>query len=122
MSCIAFGLLLIYLVPFAFRPDNYVLTIDKLIVQRPLSDVKINRSEIKSVEQIDKEKFIHTFRTLGVGGLFGYFGKFANTELGSMTWYATRRDKTVLVTTIDNKKIVLTPDNPEEFVENFKQS
>ncbi len=116
---ITVGLLLIYFFAFAFRPINYTLTTEKLIVHRPLSNVKINRTEIKSVEQIDKEKLEQTFRTFGVGGLFGYFGKFANTKLGSMMWYATRRDNAVLITTIDNKKIVLTPDNPEEFVANF---
>lgn len=121
-NCIAVGLLLIDFIRIAFRPGNYIFTVNKLIVQWPLSDVKINRSEIKSVEQINNEIFTHTFRTFGVGGLFGYFGKFSNTVLGSMNWYATRRDKTVLVTTNDNKKIILTPDNPEKLVANFKQS
>ena len=46
-------------------------------------------------------------------------GKFANTKVGNMTWYATRRNKTVLLKTIDNKKIILTPDEPEKFVANF---
>ena len=118
-NCITVGLLLIYFFIFAFRPINYILTTEKLIIHRPLSNVKINRDEIKSIEQIAKEKLGNTFRTFGVGGLFGYFGKFANTKLGSMTWYATRRDKAVLITTSDNKKILLTPDNPEEFVANF---
>lgn len=112
-------LLLIYFFVYAFRPGNYTLTTDKLIVHRPLTNVNINLTEIKSVEQIDKEKLGQTLRTFGVGGLFGYFGKFANKKFGSMTWYATRRDKAVLITTVDNKRIVLTPDNPEEFVANF---
>lgn len=116
---ISIGLLLIYFFAYAFRPGNYTLTNDKLIVHRPLTNMSINRTDIKSVEQIDKEKLEQTFRTFGVGGLFGYYGKFANKKLGSMTWYATRRDKAVLMTTIDNKKIILTPDNPAEFVANF---
>lgn len=118
---ISIGLLLIYFIIFAFRPLNYTLTIDELIVHRPLINVKIYRTEIKSVELIDKEKLGQTFRTFGVGGLFGYFGKFANAKLGSMTWYATRRDKAVLITTVDNKKIVLTPDNPIEFIATFNK-
>ena len=58
-------------------------------------------------------------RTFGVGGLFGYYGQFYNSKIGSMTWYATRQNNTVLVRTIDNKNIVLTPDEPEKFVANF---
>ena len=112
-------LLLIYFIAFAFRPINYNITTDKLIIHRLFADVKIDRSQIKSVELLDKEKISWAIRTFGVGGLFGYYGKFANTKLGSMTWYATRKDRTVLVRTIDNKKIILTPDEAESFVANF---
>jgi hypothetical protein len=36
-----------------------------------------------------------------------------------MTWYATRRNNVVLVTTIHQKKIILTPNEPEKFVTAF---
>ncbi len=57
-----------------------------------------------------------TIRTFGVGGLFGYYGEFVNWKLGNMTWYATRRDKTVLIETVDDKKLIVTPDEPEAFI------
>ena len=113
------ALLLIYFIAFAFRPINYEVSVDKLIIHRLFLDVKIDRDQIKSVELLDKEKIDWAFRVFGVGGLFGYYGKFANKKIGSMTWYATRKDKTVLVKTINNKKIILTPDEPEKFVANF---
>ena len=112
-------LLLIYFGTFSFRPISYKLTDDKLIIHRPLSDIKIIRAEIQNVEQLDKEKLSWAFRVFGVGGLFGYWGKFSNTKLGSMTWYATRRNNAVLVTTIYNKKIILTPNEPEKFIIEF---
>ena len=112
-------LALIYFGIFSFRPINYKLTVDELIIHRPLSDVKILRDEIKSVEQIDKSKLSWAVRIFGVGGLFGYWGKFSNAKLGSMTWYATRKTNVVLVTTIYNKKIILTPNEPERFVTEF---
>ena len=112
-------LLLIYFGTFSFRPISYKLTDDKLIIHRPLSDIKIIRAEIQNVEQLDKGKLSWAFRVFGVGGLFGYWGKFSNTKLGSMTWYATRRNNAVLVTTIYNKKIILTPNEPEKFVIEF---
>ena len=113
------ALLLIYFIAFAFRPINYEISIDKLIIHRLLKDVNIDRNLIKSIELIDKEKIGFSFRTFGVGGLFGYYGKFANSKIGSMTWYATRLDKIVLIKTVNNKKIILTPDEPERFVANF---
>ena len=112
---------LIYFGTFLFRPISYKLTDNKLIIHRPLSDIKINRTEIKSVEQLEKTKLSWAFRVFGVGGLFGYWGKFSNTKLGSMNWYATRRNNAVLVTTIYNKKIILTPNEPEKFVTEFNE-
>jgi hypothetical protein len=109
-------LFLIYFISFAFSPINYEVSAQHLSIHRLLIDVNIDRNQIKSVELLDKEKLGWVFRTFGVGGLFGYYGKFANTKLGSMTWYATRRNKTVLIVTLDNKKIILTPDEPEKFV------
>jgi len=108
--------LLIYFLAFAFRPVNYVVTKDELIVRRPLLNVHIKRADIKSVELIDKNKIRGSIRTFGVGGLFGYYGRFANFSLGRMTWYATRRDKAVLVKTTDDKKIIFTPNDPGKFV------
>lgn len=54
-----------------------------------------------------------TIRTFGNGGLFGYFGKFYNAAFGKMTWYATRRNNYLVLSTSENGKIVLTPDNLE---------
>jgi hypothetical protein len=109
-------LFLIYFISFAFSPINYEVTAQNLTIHRLLIDVQIDRHQIKNVELLDKEQLEWVFRTFGVGGLFGYYGKFANTKLGSMTWYATRRNKTVLIETLDNKKIILTPDEPEKFI------
>lgn len=111
--------LLIYFGTFSFRPISYRLADDKLIIHRLLADIKIERSEIKSVEQIDKENLSWSVRVFGVGGLFGYWGKFTNRKIGSMTWYATRRNNAVLIKTIYNKVIILTPNEPEKFVAEF---
>jgi hypothetical protein len=108
--------LLIYFLAFAFRPINYVVTEDEIIVRRPLLNVHMKRVDIKSVELIDKNKIRGSIRIFGVGGLFGYYGRFANLSLGRMTWYATRRDKPVLVKTIDDKKIIFTPNDPDKFL------
>jgi hypothetical protein len=84
-----------------------------------LSNIKILRTDIKTVEHIDKNDLKWSIRIFGVGGLFGYWGKFRNKKMGSMTWYATRRNNVVLVTTIHQKKIILTPNEPEKFVTAF---
>jgi hypothetical protein len=108
-----------YFLTIAFRPINYSLTTDKLIIHRLFRNVIIERKNIKSIEQIDKHKIKYTLRSFGVGGLFGYFGKFTNKDLGRMTWYATQKDNVILVQTIGNKKIILTPNEPTKFITDF---
>lgn len=110
------GLLLIYFLAFAFSPIAYVITADEIIIRRPLKDVRIKRIAIDHVEMVDKKAMIGAIRTFGVGGLFGYYGSFANTSIGSMTWYATRRDTAVLLRTVNDKKIILTPNERQQFV------
>lgn len=112
-----FILVFIYLIVFSYRPICYKITDELLVICRPLNDVKIALNEIKNVELLDQSRLRGTIRTFGVGGLFGYWGKFANRNIGVMTWYATRRDHAILITSTSNKKILLTPDEPELFIQ-----
>jgi hypothetical protein len=107
---------LICLITYSFRPNNYTISDDKLLIHRLVGDVKIMRNSIKSVEIVDEAKVSNSIRTFGVGGFFGSFGKFWNSELGKMTWYVTRKDNSVIVILNDKNKIILTPDEPDEFV------
>jgi hypothetical protein len=107
-GCLILG---IYVFTYAYRPAGYVVEKNQLTVQRPYSDYHLPMQEIKNISLVNKEVMKWTIRTFGVGGLFGYFGKFANRELGSMTWYATQLKNYVLIETTDNKKIIVTPDD-----------
>jgi hypothetical protein len=117
---IAIPLILVFVIVYLLRPNNYSISSDKLLIHRMLGDVEIDRNHIQSVEEIDESQVKNSLRTFGVGGFFGSFGKFWNGKLGSMTWYVTRKNNFVLVETKDQKKIILTPDKPEEFVASFK--
>jgi len=116
------ALLAIYLITYGFSTKAYQLTPDEVIIRRLLGNVKIKRSEILSVEIIEKEQMGWLIRTFGVGGLFGYWGKFSSSKLGSMTWYATKKNRIILVKTINNKRIVITPDEMEQFVTDFNSA
>jgi Bacterial PH domain len=109
-----------FIVVYLLRPNNYSVSADKLLIHRMINNVEINRNNIQSVQEIDVSKIKNSIRTFGVGGFFGSFGKFWNSTLGNMTWYVTRKNNYVLVETKDQKKIILTPDKPEEFVASFQ--
>jgi hypothetical protein len=115
-SLLLIGLLIgICLFCVLFRPLNYILTSEKLVIHRLFSDITIKRQDILTAREISNNDMGLTIRTFGVGGLFGYFGKFFNSKIGRLTMYGTRRNNTVLIET-DNKKIILTPDDPIEFL------
>ena len=113
-------LILVYIGAYVFRPIGYIVTPEELIISRIVLPVRIRRSDILRVEQIDRKMIRGSIRTFGVGGLFGYYGYFANRTLGRMRWYVTRKDKPVLITTGENKKLIVTPDDAERFVMEFK--
>jgi hypothetical protein len=116
------ALISVYLITYGFSTKAYELTQNEVIIRRLLGNVKIKRSEITSVEIIEKEQMGWIIRTFGVGGLFGYWGKFSSSKLGSMTWYATRKNRIILIKTINNKRFVITPDEMEQFVSDFNSS
>ncbi|HEY4936344.1 MAG TPA: PH domain-containing protein [Puia sp.] len=107
---------LIYFLAYLFRPISYKITNDELIVNRLVKSVHIPRKNIVSAESVDRDMISWSLRTMGVGGLFGYYGRFMNYRIGNMTWYATRKDKAVLIRTLRDEKIILTPDEPELFL------
>lgn len=115
-------LIIVYLLVYVYRPLGYAITSGQIIIKRFIGNVYIERENINTVTIATNQQLKGTIRIFGVGGLFGYFGKFANFELGSSTWYATRRKDLVLILTKDNKKIIISPDLKEEFVEQFSSS
>ena len=115
-SLFLIGLLIaICLFCFLFRPLTYVLTNDNLVIHRLFNDVIIKRQNIVTAREVNKKDMGLTIRTFGVGGLFGYFGKFSNSKIGRLTMYGTRRNNAVLIET-DKKKFILTPDDPIQFI------
>ncbi len=109
-----------FIIVYLLRPNNYSVSADKLLINRMLGNVEIERNNIQSVQEIEESQVKNSLRTFGVGGFFGSFGKFWNATLGNMTWYVTRKNNFVLVETKDKKKIILTPDKPKEFVASFQ--
>ena len=96
---------------YLYAPQSYEVTDTELIIQRKLKDVIIPISDIKEVKLVDDQEMKGLIRTFGVGGLFGYYGKFYSTSFGSMTFYATQSRNRMLIVRGDDKKLVLTPDD-----------
>ncbi|MBP6732027.1 MAG: hypothetical protein KA149_08210 [Chitinophagales bacterium] len=113
------ALLLIFsfvgLVCFLYHPTAYTITDTQIIVHRPISNLNILRDELNDVTQIRKGELFWKWRRLYSSGIWGYIGDCGTGKLGLMSWYATQYDNFVLLT-LNGKKIMLTPDEPEKFI------
>jgi hypothetical protein len=119
VSAILFAV--IFLIVYLFRPVNYVVSSTQIIVRRLIGNVVINKSDILSINKLDKSYKPRGLRIFGVGGLFGYFGNFLYFDVGWVKLYATDRNHQLLIVTRDNKKIIITPENPDIFLQEFKK-
>lgn len=103
--------LLLFTGCYLFSIKEYVVNDDDLIISRLIGNVTIHLSEIEEVRPIAKGELRWTIRTFGVGGLFGYYGKFYNRKLGSMTWYTTQLRNRLYIKTRSGNKIIISPDD-----------
>ena len=104
-------LLGILLFSLLWSPRGYSIRGDRFLVHRYIGPKTFELSSIGSVEPMDRSQLSGTIRTFGVGGLFGYFGKFHNPNIGSMDYYVTQRKNFIMIRTHAGKKIVLSPDD-----------
>lgn len=111
---------IVYAICFALSPKNYATTENAFIINKRVGKVMVNRNEIVNVELLAKDALDRSLRTFGVGGLFGYFGKFYNKNYGKMIWYASSKTNAILITT-NAKKIVVTPQEAEKLFKDLKK-
>lgn len=107
--------MLILLYTYLHRPTQYQVDKDNIIIHRPIGNVEIKTSDINRIDRIHHD----LLKTANKGGVFGYFGNF-ETDLGRIRFYATRRDRMVMLTKHDKTKIILTPDHQDEFIESLE--
>ncbi|RYY59164.1 MAG: hypothetical protein EOO12_16485 [Chitinophagaceae bacterium] len=108
---------IIVAISLGFRVTGLTLTENALLIHRPWRTKTIPIPEIQKAEALDREDLSWSLRIFGIGGVFGYYGRFANRKLGAMTWYLTRRDRTVLLRMKDGNKIVISPDDRDGFLQ-----
>ncbi len=111
-----FFVLLLVLTFFLLRTTSYTVSESAIIINSLLLPYIINRNEIASIAIVSKADMSGVYRTFGNGGLFGYTGYYRNAKFGTMRWFATQRKNYVLIEKTDGKKIVITPDEPENFI------
>lgn len=100
-----------------FMIRGYIVTEKNLFVQRFLWHSRIDLSGLQSFE-IDPEAMSGPMK-FGNGGLFCIAGFFHSDKLGNYRAFATD-PKLAVVLHFTNKTVVVTPDNPQQFVAALK--
>ncbi len=98
----------------AFMVRGYSVVDGKLLVHRLGWSTKFDLANLEAAE-FSPHATMGSIRVMGVGGLFGFIGSFRNELLGMYRAYATDSTNTVVLD-FGGSKVVVTPDNPAEFV------
>jgi hypothetical protein len=98
---------------------GYRIEDQTLIVERVGSDKRIDLSELKNV-RFDKT-LLHKSIRVGNGGLFAFTGWYRTSKLGWFRLYGTDILGCPVLLDFGSHRLVVTPENPEQFVRDLKQ-
>ena len=119
---LAIGLVLILFcviaVPLLWAPQRYLVKGNLVTVQRRIGDVSILVSR-------EPERWRWTWwglRLFGSGGLYGYFGHFYMKQIGGVRMYSTNRHNLVLLVDEKGRKILVSPNEADRFIQQLKKS
>lgn len=104
-----------------YRVKAFGLDSEGLHIIRPVGAVKFPLHNIRSITSITSKELGFGIRTFGSGGFLGYFGKFYYRNYGHITLYVTDREKMLLITLADDKKIIISPDDTAAFMAAFQE-
>ncbi|AFY40425.1 hypothetical protein Lepto7376_4316 [[Leptolyngbya] sp. PCC 7376] len=111
-------LIVVIVLSAAFMVRGYEIAGDRLVIQRLGWQTEIALNDLTSATY-DPEAMDKSLRLFGNGGFFAFVGKFRNKKLGNYDAYATAPRLSVVLEIGDKKTVVITPEKPEQFVENL---
>ena len=110
------ALLLLGAALFVIR--GYTITADGLIIHRLFWDTRVPLSGLIQAQYIPKT-MSKSMRTCGNGGLYSFTGWYWSKVLGHYHAYVTDLNQTVVLK-LEKRTVVISPDDPEDFVEALK--
>lgn len=105
---------------YLFSPLGITINSTEITINRKIKPVVISFNDIKTVRKLEPSDMKGAIRTMGNGGLWGYTGKYYNRKMGSMTFYCSQRENYILIELTSGKKVIITPDEPNELIAELK--
>ena len=109
----------VFLASFLLMVRGYSVQDGKLLIHRLAWNNTYNLAELNDVEACP-DITNGSIRLIGIGGLFSASGSFRNQELGEYHAYLTDSKNAVVLTFFD-ECIVISPEEPEEFVRTVRE-
>ncbi len=107
--------LLILFISLLFTVRGYSVSGNSFRIRRLLWYTDMDISMLKSVEY-DPKAMTGSMRTFGNGGLYSFSGRYKSGKLGAFKAYVTDFKKCVVIVAA-GQTVVVSPENPELFVE-----
>jgi PH (Pleckstrin Homology) domain-containing protein len=105
----------LFLAAYAWSPSGYSVVDGEVVIRRLIGNVHLPVAGIREVRIATRDDLRGSMRIFGSGGLFGYYGLFRNSKLGTSSWYVTNRSQAVVLTS-DTGTAIVSPDDAVGFV------
>jgi hypothetical protein len=110
------GLLLVGALVFSVR--GYSIERDRVVIHRMGWGSAFPLDELEGAWAAPHAT-MGSMRLAGVGGVFGFLGRYRNSTLGVYRSFATDHHRTVVLD-FEGERVVVTPDDPEEFLRSVR--
>ncbi|MBA3648848.1 MAG: hypothetical protein H0W62_09925 [Chitinophagales bacterium] len=107
---IIFLFLVIIIGSYLYSTEKYIVENGELVIKGPAKERRIRIADITEARLLESAE-TKMIRIFGVGGLFGYYGRYYSSSLGKITQYASQRRNKILLHTSDSESIIITPDD-----------
>ncbi len=114
-SFISVILIGIVVIAYISKPSVFIIN-DNTVTIKNLSREK--SLMLRDIENVCRAEALPHFRTLGVGGLFGYYGLFNGNEI----WWVTNQKKKLGIKLKNGKLFMISPEEPEQFIKELKSA
>jgi hypothetical protein len=114
-------LVVLFSLCYVLRPFQYAIDEMGISIHKKLWPKTIPFNNIASLETIAYKELKVRLRLWGSGGLWGWFGYFLSAEYVTLNMQITEKNNLLLITTKDEKYIVLSPTEVIAFAEAVKK-
>jgi hypothetical protein len=106
---------ILFAAAYAWSPTGYAIADGFIVIRRVVGNVRIPVASIREMRAASTDDLRFSMRIFGSGGLFGYYGLFRNSKLGTSNWYVTNRKHAVVLVS-DSGTAVISPDDVPGFI------